>query len=74
MVIGHIGLHGTAVLAAQSPLHNYWGRLTDPSRNPFRGLYHFNGFDLAVIIPYFVVLGVLAAYGLHRYWLVYLLR
>lgn len=38
----------------------------------FKGLYHPNAFDLALLIPYFVVLIVLAAYGLHRYQLVYL--
>jgi len=66
-----MGVYGIAVLAAQSPLRNYWEKLTDPNRNPFRGLYHLNAFDLAVMIPYFLVLSVLAAYGLHRYWLVY---
>jgi cellulose synthase/poly-beta-1,6-N-acetylglucosamine synthase-like glycosyltransferase len=34
-------------------------------------VYHANGFDLAMMIPYFVVLFVLALYGMHRYWLVY---
>ncbi len=38
----------------------------------FQGLYQANGFDLALLIPYFIVLIVLAAYGGHRYWLVYL--
>src|SRR5258708_34354304 len=34
-------------------------------------MYHANAFDLAMMIPYFIVLMVLALYGLHRYWLVY---
>ena len=38
----------------------------------FQGLYQVNGFDLALLIPYFIVLVILAAYGAHRYWLVYL--
>ena len=38
----------------------------------FKGLYQANGFDLALLIPYFVVLILLASYGLHRYTLVYL--
>jgi cellulose synthase/poly-beta-1,6-N-acetylglucosamine synthase-like glycosyltransferase len=38
----------------------------------FQGLYQVNAFDLALLIPYFVVLIILAAYGAHRYWLVYL--
>src|ERR1700680_3121627 len=38
----------------------------------FQGLYHANAFDLGLLIPYFVVLVLLASYGLHRYILVYL--
>ena len=38
----------------------------------FRGLYHANAFDMALLIPYFIVLILLAAYGMHRYVLVYL--
>jgi cellulose synthase/poly-beta-1,6-N-acetylglucosamine synthase-like glycosyltransferase len=38
----------------------------------FRGLYHANAFDMALLIPYFVVLILLASYGIHRYALVYL--
>ena len=38
----------------------------------FRGLYQANGFDLALLIPYFIVLILLAGYGAHRYVLVYL--
>src|SRR5579862_5676772 len=58
-------------VAAQNPLTNYWTKLTDPNRNPFRGLYQLNTFDLAIMIPYFLVLVILAAYGMHRYYLVY---
>jgi cellulose synthase/poly-beta-1,6-N-acetylglucosamine synthase-like glycosyltransferase len=38
----------------------------------FQGLYHANAFDLALLIPYFVILILLASYGVHRYILVYL--
>ena len=38
----------------------------------FKGLYKPNGFDLALLIPYFVLMVVLAFYGMHRYQLVYL--
>src|SRR5438309_2551276 len=48
-----------------------WSQLADSNRDPFRGIYQLNTFDLAIVIPYFLVLGVLAAYGFHRYWLVY---
>ena len=38
----------------------------------FRGLYHANAFDIALLVPYFIVLILLAGYGMHRYILVYL--
>ena len=56
------------VVAHTSSLGQYWHKITDPT---FKGIYHANGFDLAMMIPYFLVLLVLATYGLHRYWLVY---
>ena len=59
-----------AILWLQSQ-PSYWQKLTDPNLNPFSGLYQINGFDLAVMIPYFLILIILACYGLHRYWLVY---
>jgi cellulose synthase/poly-beta-1,6-N-acetylglucosamine synthase-like glycosyltransferase len=37
----------------------------------FQGLYQVNAFDLALLIPYFIVLILLASYGIHRYVLVY---
>src|SRR3989442_2235679 len=63
-------VHNLAVLfwIAQNPLTNYWRKLTNRT---FVGLYHANAFDIAVMIPYFLVLIVLASYGLHRYWLGY---
>src|SRR5581483_11626342 len=38
----------------------------------FQGLYQANAFDIALLIPYFIVLILLASYGVHRYILVYL--
>ena len=38
----------------------------------FRGIYRANAFDVALLIPYFIVLILLAGYGMHRYVLVYL--
>ncbi len=38
----------------------------------FQGLYHTDAFDRALLIPYFIVLVLLAGYGIHRYILVYL--
>ncbi len=61
----------TLLWLQRNPLWDYWHRQTDWHSNPFRNMYQVNGFDLAVMIPYFLVLIVLAMYGLHRYWLVY---
>jgi cellulose synthase/poly-beta-1,6-N-acetylglucosamine synthase-like glycosyltransferase len=52
----------------QNALNHYWHKITDRT---FAGVYHANGFDLAMMIPYFIMLFILATYGLHRYWLVY---
>jgi len=38
----------------------------------FRGLYHWNPFDAALLLPYFAVMIVLAIYGIHRYTMCYL--
>jgi cellulose synthase/poly-beta-1,6-N-acetylglucosamine synthase-like glycosyltransferase len=51
-----------------NPITTYFRRLVDPT---FRGLYQANAFDLAIMLPYFFVLAILAMYGLHRYALVY---
>jgi cellulose synthase/poly-beta-1,6-N-acetylglucosamine synthase-like glycosyltransferase len=56
-------------LAPRGIAHYFRSHFLDPT---FRGLYHANGFDLALLIPYFIVLILLASYGVHRYILVYL--
>ena len=57
-----------AVLASNNPLRGYWDKLTNRT---FNGIYQPNMFDAAVMLPYFLVLVVLASYGIHRYVLVY---
>ena len=37
----------------------------------FEHLYRWNPFDTALLIPYFIVMIILAFYGIHRYQLVY---
>jgi len=37
----------------------------------FKGLYHWNPFDAALLFPYFLVMLVLALYGIHRYTMCY---
>jgi cellulose synthase/poly-beta-1,6-N-acetylglucosamine synthase-like glycosyltransferase len=56
------------ILQGTNPLSSYWHHLVDPT---FRGLYQANAFDLAIMLPYFLVMVVLAMYGIHRYTLVY---
>ena len=51
-------------------LRTHYGN--DPVNNPFRYLYQWNAFDTTLLIPYFVVMIILAFYGMHRYQLVYL--
>ena len=38
----------------------------------FEHLYRWNSFDTSLLIPYFIVMIILAFYGIHRYQLVYL--
>src|SRR5260370_7222220 len=69
IVLVHTPLIRLALLAAHtSTLGQFWHKITDPT---FKGIYHANGFDLAMMIPYFLVLFVLATYGLHPYLLAF---
>src|SRR5215475_14760212 len=43
-----------------------------PTIDHWNGLYHLNGFDIFILVPYLSILTVLAIYGVHRYHLVYL--
>src|SRR5438270_8620869 len=64
-----IPLLSLAVLAPHSLTHYLKTHFGDKT---FKGLYSANGFDLALLIPYFTVLIILASYGIHRYVLVYM--
>src|SRR5437868_13022322 len=61
---------GTIVLAAPHGVTTYLR--THFLDKTFQGLYQANAFDLALLVPYFIVLVWLASYGIHRYVLVYL--
>jgi cellulose synthase/poly-beta-1,6-N-acetylglucosamine synthase-like glycosyltransferase len=56
-------------LAAENPLRVYLQRIFAP--DPFQGVYQLNAFDLLILLPYFAVLIILAFYGSHRYYLLY---
>ena len=57
-------------LASQHGLGHYWK--THYADHTFRGEYRWNSFDVGLLIPYFIVMVILAFYGLHRYQLVWL--
>ena len=58
------------VLAAPHGIGHYWK--THYADKTFEHLYRWNGFDTALLIPYFIVMVILAFYGIHRYQLVWL--
>ncbi len=51
-------------------LGHYWR--THYAQRTFQGMYRWNWFDISLLIPYFVVMLILAFYGIHRYQLVWL--
>jgi len=59
----------TLLVASSGPLHYLRSHFLN---NPFKGKYQPNWFDTALLVPYFIVLIVLASYGIHRYVMVYL--
>ena len=65
--------HAGALLAAvqQSSSFKHYLKMQYADQT-FRGLYHWNWFDLLLLLPYFAVMIVLAIYGVHRYTLCYL--
>ena len=64
-----LNTHLTAVAAPRGIGRYVYQHFLDTT---FRGIYHANAFDLMLLIPYFIVLSLLAGYGIHRYILVYL--
>ena len=57
------------LVAHKGPLGQYINTLRDRT---FQGLYRWNAFDTMMLIPYFIVMVILAFYGIHRYQLVWL--
>ncbi len=52
------------------PISHYWK--THYADHTFRNVYRWNVFDVSLLVPYFLVMLVLAFYGIHRYQLVWL--
>ncbi len=64
------GYASAAALFAPKGLGHYWkAHYADKT---FQHLYQLTPFDYALLIPYFLVMVILAFYGLHRYQLVWL--
>ena len=59
-----------AIIYSTNPVSHYFYQIFH--KDPFRGLYQPNAFDLSILIPYFTILIILSVYGLHRYHLTYL--
>src|ERR1700733_8815945 len=61
-----------AALWLAAPQHGFQHYLkTHYADKTFEHLYRWNPFDTALLIPYFIVMIILAFYGIHRYQLVY---
>ena len=59
-----------AIFSPTNPVIHYFYQIFH--KDPFRGLYQPNAFDLSILIPYFTILIILSVYGVHRYHLTYL--
>jgi cellulose synthase/poly-beta-1,6-N-acetylglucosamine synthase-like glycosyltransferase len=57
-------LYSPAVMLAPTLYQQMRRALLD---NTFAGIHQLEFFDWAILIPYFVLLGILSLYGLHRY-------
>ena len=62
----------TLLLTQPGAIGRWVSNQTGDRAKRFRGLYHLTGFDLGLLIPYFIVMAILAFYGVHRYQLVWL--
>ena len=59
-----------ALYLGSKGLGHYWR--THYADKTFEHLYRWNWFDTSLLVPYFVVMIILAFYGIHRYQLVWL--
>jgi cellulose synthase/poly-beta-1,6-N-acetylglucosamine synthase-like glycosyltransferase len=60
----------SALFLASKGIGHYWR--THYADRTFEHLYRWNTFDICLLVPYFVVMLILAFYGVHRYQLVWL--
>src|SRR6202011_2200033 len=64
-----LGRWGLCLAYPQHGLEHYFK--THYADKTFEHLYRWNSFDTALLVPYFIVMVILAFYGIHRYQLVY---
>ncbi len=62
-------ISGLAAFAPQNSFRHYLKM--QYADQTFKGLYHWNWFDVSMLAPYFVVMILLSFYGVHRYTLCY---
>jgi len=67
----HLRMGAWVAFAPQTGLRHYL-KMMQTTDQTFKGLYHWNPFDAALLLPYFAVMILLAMYGVHRYTLCYL--
>ena len=59
--------------ASPRGLKYYWKtHYASPVLHQFTQDYRWNAFDISMLVPYFIVMVILAFYGIHRYQLVWL--
>jgi cellulose synthase/poly-beta-1,6-N-acetylglucosamine synthase-like glycosyltransferase len=62
----------TLFLASRHGVGSLISNFAGPRASAFHGVYRWNAFDVSLLVPYFVVMVILAFYGIHRYQLVWL--
>ncbi|QEE27808.1 glycosyltransferase [Terriglobus albidus] len=71
-MIAYLNLIASLLLAPKGLGHYVRSHYWDNTFRQYGTLYRWNAFDTWLLAPYFIVMVILAFYGIHRYQLVYL--
>ena len=71
-MIAYLNLIASLILAPKGLSHYVRSHYLDNTFRQYGTLYRWNAFDTWLLVPYFIVMVILAFYGIHRYQLVYL--
>ncbi|NUQ27656.1 MAG: glycosyltransferase [Acidobacteriaceae bacterium] len=71
-MIAYLNLIASLLLAPKGLGHYVRSHYLDNTFRQYGTLYRWNAFDTWLLVPYFIVMVILAFYGIHRYQLVYL--